>query len=270
MATITLTEGGKAYPINYNLLVTLAENLPEDRVYNELAAAMIDLGIPSITENLVSRESVTCKQRDALWESGNIDIRRALVKTDEFLAELTDQQAHDLMADNDVVSLKRVAAYCELLYPDGNNDQADRLSGETADELIKFMRNHEDSEVRQELAENLSTPTKFLPPLRDSIKHGSKQFNMKGMTDEDIPLLEGAPREVLENFGGYIEEIQDKGLRREVGKLLAVHIDPAVRIALAENENAPLGVLRLLLKDSEPDVVAAAKETLLNLGEDDE
>ena len=270
MATITLAEGGKAYPINYNLLVVLADNLPDNSAYNELAAALIDLGIPSITEKLVSRENITMKQRDALWASGNIDVRRALIDENVFLADLTDQQAHDLIADNDVEALKRVAAYSELLYPDGDNDQADRLSGEAADALIKFIRDHEDSEVRQELAENVGTPPKFLPPLRDSIKHGSRRFNLKGMTSDDMILLETASRKALENIANNIEEIQDKSLRREVGNFLASHIDPSVRLALAENGNAPISLLRLLLKDSEPDVVASAKETLLNLGEDDE
>ena len=270
MASITLTEGGRAYPLNYRLLVALAENLPDDGVYDDLAAELIDLGIPSVTEKLVRRGSLTLKQRDALWAGGNIDVRRALINENDFLARLTDQQAHDLIADNDVEALKRVAAFSELLYPDGDNDQADRLSGKTADELITFIRDHEDSEVRKELAENVSTPAKFLPPLSDSIRHGSCRLNLKGMRGDDLSLLGTASSDALENIANNIEDIPDRALRREVGSFLAGHVDPAVRLELAENSNAPLSVLRLLLKDSEPDVAAAARETLLNLGEDGE
>lgn len=262
MATITLTEGGKAYPINYNLLVALAENLPEKATYNDLVSELLELGIPSITEKLIDRKHLKDAQRDALWASGNIDVRRALVQNRNFRAYLSDQQARDIIADNDVETLKSLARYSEMLYPDGNSDQADRLSGEVADSLMNFMRNHENSEVRCQLAENVDTPSKFLPPFCDSLKLGCSRFNLKGFKSDDLPFLATASRDVLKNFANNIEEISDKSLRREVGKILAANVDPEVRIELAENENAPISVLRLLLNDNEPDVVDAAKETL--------
>lgn len=58
-------------------------------------------------------------------------------------------------------------------------------------------------------------------------------------------------------------------MQREVGKLLAAHFDPAVRLALAENRCALCAVLRPLVKDREPDVAAVARETFGVLDDDE-
>jgi len=265
MATITLTVSGKAYPINYKLLVALAQNMPEGDEYSNLASELCALGIPSVSEILIRRDLISCKQYDSLWAGGNIDIRRALAHDCDFIAHLNDQQAHDLMADNDRRALKSVASLADLLYPDARTGQGDRLSGETADTLIKFIRDHEDPEVRRSLAENADAPAKFLPPLKDSLNHDSARFSLRNMTRDDLPLLATAYRNALKNIAFRIEEISDKSLKVDVGKYIAAHTDPQVRLLLAENLNTPLDVLLILLKDGEPDVVSTARKTISEL-----
>ena len=48
----------------------------------------------------------------------------------------------------------------------------------------------------------------------------------------------------------------------QIQRILMNHFDPSVRLALAENPDAPEEILEELLSDSEPDVAAAAQETL--------
>lgn len=59
MATIRLTDGGKEFSLPYSLLKSLAENLPDEPHAAEFGNALLDLNIPSITEQLVDKEFLT-------------------------------------------------------------------------------------------------------------------------------------------------------------------------------------------------------------------
>lgn len=56
--------------------------------------------------------------------------------------------------------------------------------------------------------------------------------------------------------------IQNRMARQSVIDMLCAHPDPAVRLELAENRQAPRSALKRLLEDDEPDVVQAARRSL--------
>ena len=85
MFTLHFSEGKKVQ-LGYRLLKVLAENLPEEKEYTELTEALLELGMPSISEELIGNSLLTKAQYDTLWENGNLDVRRSLVDEEDFLA----------------------------------------------------------------------------------------------------------------------------------------------------------------------------------------
>ena len=262
MFTLHFSEG-KELQLGYHLLKAIAENLPNDARYTELAEALLALGIPSITTTLIGNSLLTEAQHDALWDTGNLVIRRRLVDKKKFRANLSDTQAQDIITCNDPEMLQTVATWAEMLYPDEENaEQAVRLSGGMADAVLEHIKNHPDSSVRNALIDNPEAPAKFLPSLMVCIEQGTSRFSLAGMTKDDIEAFSKLSLDTLEYVAGNVEEIHDKTVRREAAKVLIAHPDPSVRLALAENSKAPEFVLKALLNDPDLDVVATAREAL--------
>ncbi|MBQ9452727.1 MAG: hypothetical protein IJU65_05480 [Desulfovibrio sp.] len=262
MFTLHFSEGKKVQ-LGYRLLKVLAENLPEEKEYTELTEALLELGMPSISEELIGNSLLTKAQYDTLWENGNLDVRRSLVDEEDFLANLSDAQAQDIINMNDPKMFESVARWAELLYPDEKNEQAIRLSGSMADSVLEHISTHPDSNVRAELVGNASAPAKFLPSLRHCIEQGmSRHIPLVGMSSDDVDALAHAPLDTLEYVAGNVEEIRSRTVRREVAKVLIAHPDPSVRLALAENCKAPEFVLKALLNDPDVDVASTARKKL--------
>ena len=249
---------------SYCMVKVLAENIEDDTKYAELANALLGLGIPSITRMVIENITLTGEQYDRLWENGNRDVRRSLVAETAFLANLSDAQARDIIDANDPNMLRLIAKWAEKLYPDDEDaEQAARLSGEMADAVLEHICKHPDCRVRHALMGNSSAPDKFLPPVRVYIEESVTKFiPLAGMTREDMESLAHASLDTLEYLAENIEAIRDKRIRREVVKVLLAHPDPAIRLALVENTEAPEYAVKALLDDNDADIAATAKKEL--------
>ena len=268
---LQIKENGKFHEVNYKFLQVLAENLPDGHSYDEIANDLLSLEIPSITEALIHRESITIEQYDAIWEKGTIDIKREMAKEKNFLSNLTDAQAQDIINCNDSRILIYVAFRTRYLYPKKMRHgwTGKRLSGAMADTLLSHIANHNDSSVREALFENDDAPSKFIPSLQTMLTLGMYHVRLLDtLTFEDLPFISKLPRTALEYTARRIEKIDDEKLRIEVGEVLLHNPDPSVRLELAQNEDAPICILKKLVKDNEPDVAAEAANTLRNLKED--
>ncbi|WP_165077885.1 MULTISPECIES: hypothetical protein [unclassified Desulfovibrio] len=264
MATLRLTAGGKEFPFPYRLLKILADNYPSGPEAAELGNALLELGIPSITERLVGKEFLTVEQRDALWESGDVDVRRRLLHVEDFISHLTDAQAREIVEQDNVKMLETVAEWAEKLYP--ARDGAKRLSGASADMLIEHIRTHENIKVREALMENPSVPGRFTPPLPECVKNGCSLawYIFEDVTMADIRALDGQSREVLVALAENVEDITNPEARKAAVAMLCAHPDPEVRHALVENDSAPRFALELLTQDAEPEIAAIARDKLEN------
>lgn len=265
MLDAKLVLNGQEFPLYYKVVNSIAENLPNVENYKSLAKALLALDIPSITESLINSGHLEAEEMDAVWEKGNLDLRRKLADTRAFLKNLTDAQAREIMDLNDSEMLRDVAADAEMLYPDEDDvTRARRLSGQMADALMEFMTNHPDSQVRGALWDNTSTPAKFKPSFAEIIKTRNLGWgiDLSGIKMEDFEAVRDTSIANLKAIANNVEDIKDKGLRAKVCELLCQHPDPAVRLELAENYSAPKSALRKLIHDPDKDVARTAAERL--------
>lgn len=254
---------GQEFPVNYKLLSEIAENLPSEEAYYPLAKALLDLDMMSISENLIHKSILKKEDLDSLWDKGDLAIRRDLVRNTDFIKNFTDAQVQEIIELDDPDILEKVASWAEVLYPDDDGDQAQRLSGQMADKLLDFMAHHPDKSVRKELFENRSAPAKFRPAFKEIVKSTSSHyFPLKGFTNEDLAILPEFSFETLKNIANNVEDIEDKKIRGKVAEFLANHDDPGVRLELAENRYAPKKALMQLMNDADADIANAAKEIL--------
>lgn len=269
MTDVKLVINGQNFPLYYRMLQIIADNLPEEESYAPLAEALLSLGYPSITRKIINKDLLGSEDMDAIWDKGDIDLRRELTDTSSFLKNLTDAQAQEIINLNDPEILGNIAMEAELLYPDDEDEnQARRLSGKMADALMEFISRHPESEVKGKFWENSSAPAKFKPPLAEMIKNRdlSWRLDVSAMTMEDIEALNNTSQGNLIAIANNVEDIKDKKVRAKVAELLCQYPDPEVRLELAENYSAPKNVLRKLSHDCDQDVARAASKRL----EDDE
>ncbi|MBD5538533.1 MAG: hypothetical protein HDQ94_00820 [Desulfovibrio sp.] len=265
MAIIRFTEGGKEFPLSHKLLMALAQNCTDGPLGAELGRALLSLGIPSLTEELVDKDFLTAAERDAIWENGDLDVRRRLLREEAFLSRLTDAQAREIVAQDDVEMLETVGEWSERLYP--GREGGLRISGAVADMLIDHIRTHENASVRAALAENSWTPPRFYPPLEEYVRNGYRlrSYPFAALKVEEVDLLRGLSREVLKELAFRVGDIGETEARQAAVTMLAAHPDPDVRQALAENEGAPRLAHELLARDTDPEIAALAAQRLKNI-----
>ena len=262
------------FPLHYKLLQIIAEMLPSEEHYAPLARAILSLQIPSITTNLISNGILGREDLDAIWESGNVDLRRALLEETPFRANLTDAQADEIMAANDTEMLGSLADNTEdfFMEEDGEeddymeNDDKPRLSRKKARELLEFLLNHADASLRKRVAENPYLPAQFRLPLQATLEKGYllNQEHLRNLAMNEVDSLDGATQENLLTAARWIESVENRKAQEKLAKLLLKNNDPAVRLELAQNPQAPKSVLKELARDSEQDVAANAKYNLEN------
>lgn len=265
MTDVKLVINGQEFPLYYKMLLSIAENLPNEDNYKPLVQALLALDIPSVTYELVIRELLNREEMDAVWAKGVIDSRRGLAESNSFLKNLTDAQAREMIDLDDSEILKNVARYAEVLYPDDDDkDQAARLSGQMADTLLEFISEHPNSVVRERLMDNTEAPEKFRPRFAEMIKKRDVGWinDLSTFRSEDIEALNDTSLANLKVVAGNVEDIKDKQVRAQVVELLCGHPDPIVRLELAENYSAPKSALRKLVHDPDRDVAATAAERL--------
>ncbi|MBD5646129.1 MAG: hypothetical protein HDQ89_00395 [Desulfovibrio sp.] len=263
MATIRFTEGGREYPIPHSMLTTMAMVCPEGPGGEDLGRAMLALGILSLTESLMYSGFFTTEDRDAIWVTGDIDLRRNLIEEEKFLSRLTDAQARDIVEQDDVDMLKAVGQSAGLL--DAVADGGGRISREAADRLLEHVRHHKNVSVRAALAQNPNTPPHLYPPLAEYIRNRYDipvDYPLTDMSVEDVAQFKGKSRTLLEWLGCQVDEIEDEEAQEAAIRLVAAHPDPGVRLALVECEDTPRLALDLLAGDTDPEIATRVAEKL--------
>ena len=260
-----ITINDQKFPVYSQFLLAIAKNLPVNEHYKPLAWALIALGVPSITMGLIKFSGALLDQEDLdkLWAVGDPNARKSLLTKPEFVAQLTDAQAQDILDADDPDMLRSVAENPELFYPCHWGRRGTRLSGAMADALLEHVAGSHYPKVRQTLAEDYGTPRKFLPAFRECVESG---LSVKGVIfaiqPEDIELLNAVSVETLHHVAYKVESIANEAALKGVIHLLCSHPDPSVRLELANNSQAPKSALVRLTRDADLDVSQVAKETL--------
>ena len=267
MMYLRLREDGPEFPIGYGLLLSLAGTLRRRNRYPELTTALLELGIPSLTEKLLNMLRMETEQRDRLWDSGNLETRRALLDNTDFIRELTDNQAQDILAADDIPMLRQLARWCELLEGDLSGQ---RLSPAMRDRLWLHLRRHADRRILEELADNNHLPDAIAIPVDERLRLGLPIDNaaFRALRQDEIPALFQAPLSTLMKLAEHTENIRDPDVYRTVLERLAAHPDPAVRLALAEH-TTDADILTTLAADPDPGIRATAEVRLAHLCEDE-
>lgn len=259
---------GQSFPVYYLHLQKIIEELDDTWVESRaMAKAIVSLGIPSITISLLNPtvELLDQQDLDELWAAGDPAIRRNLVEwCPAFVKMLTDAQAQDILDIDDAKIFESIAKNADLIDPDNTELREKRLSRTMAEALLEHIASiNRYPEVRQILNEGDTTPLNFRQTFQKCLKSGSRVTEMIPMLQpDDIELLRAVSVESLQYMAIHARRIKNDEARRAFINFLCTHPDPAVRLALARYNLAPQLALKLLLKDSEPDVSHAARKSL--------
>lgn len=272
MPDVQLILNGRTVPVHYEHFLEIIERLDNAGKYSRaMAKAIVSLGVPSLTLRLIYTTDglLDTQDLDALWATGDPVIRRGVVLCSEFVKMLTDAQAQDILDADDFELLESMARKAGLLYPSGEEEPERRLSPAMADALLEHIAGSRYPELRQLLAAGDTTPPRFCLSFRECLEYGfSADRVIPTILPGDIELLGSVSVKTLEDIARHVERIKNDEARRAVSHFLCAHPDPSVRLALAQCASTPRSNLELLLKDSEPDVRLAARQTL-GLDEDD-
>lgn len=269
MMYLRLHENGPEFPIGHDLLLGLVRGLSRRGSYPELVTALLELHIPSLSQHLLSRSILETEHLDHLWASGDLGVRRDLLDNMDFIRNLTDEQAEDIIKADDVFMLRRLTHWIELLEGDLSEQ---RMSPAKRDALWLHLRQHPDMRVLQALATNSALPDAIAIPVSERLRLGltldSSAF--QGLRLDEIPALLQAPVSDLIDLARKVEDIPNQEVRHAVLEVLLSFPDPVVRMELAEHTTKDTAILTRLLADTDPGVRAAARENLEELRRDEE
>lgn len=267
MQNVEIVVNGISFSVDYNLLAAITNSFPSESQYADLGRQLVALGINSITENLVYNMEYDQELFDRIWESGDLQLKRVLLENSDFFENLTDSQAQEALDSNDVEICCILARNCEkLIY------SAKRLSADVGAPIVEALAHNEHLEVRHSFLHNPDLPEKFMPDFAKLVTENIAEPDSAAiatMQESALNLLPRVSRSLLLSLADNIDAIENKKVKKSVALYLATHPDPAIRIALAANPNTPKSAFDILLADSEPDVVAEAKDSL-DIAEDDE
>lgn len=266
-ATLQLTASGKHLPLTYKQLTALAASLGPCQ--QELAAALLDLKIPSLTETIIAGGSLSCEQMDSLWRSGGLEVRRALLGQGRFIQQLNAEQAQDILEADDIPMLWQLAL--------GMREEARSLlpsADSIFDRLWRHLREHPDMRVREALARNPHVPPDYAfsvsERFRQDLPFCTTAFSR--LQQSDLGMLFKSAHTLLLQLSREIGGIENPSVRKNVIRYLARHPDPLVRHALAGHGGTGLclsedrqlfhTVLMDLSEDPDLRVCAAARENL--------
>jgi hypothetical protein len=155
----------------------------------------------------------------------------------------------------------------ELNYEDVYTLASSIQDNDTSTEIFARLAKHPSSAVRECIAgkDHLDdetvrilasdTETCVLRSLIGSQKarENLTTDDLKGFVEKDVEIAESVARNVESYDGANTDELAD---------ILLKHRDPRVRCGLAENSGTPKKYLKILTKDNDPKIRAAAKSTL--------
>lgn len=269
MMYLRLHENGPEFPIGHDLLLGLVRGLSRRGSYPELVTALLELHIPSLSQHLLSRSILETEHLDHLWASGDLGVRRDLLDNMDFIRNLTDEQAEDIIKADDVFMLRRLTHWIELLEGDLSEQ---RMSPAKRDALWLHLRQHPDMRVLQALATNSALPDAIAIPVSERLRLGLdlNYSAFRSLRLDELPALLQASSSDLIALARKAENIPNQEVRHAVLEALLSFPDPAVRMELAESTTKDTAILTRLLADTDPGVRAAARENLEELRRDEE
>lgn len=263
MKNVILEIDGKKLELHYKQLEWLTRSLGDEEYFAPLVKAILGLKIPSLTKLLVDNDNLSTEELDAIWQTAAPDLRLAMLDKRNFIDQLSDAQAREIMDANDPELLKKIAENAERLYPNEDGERAARISGQMADEILQMIAAHPDEEVKKALAKNCLAPAKFRPQLdmQRLSAHMDSDY-VKYISAEDAHLFKNDNVDSLIAVAQNIEDIADKKTKAEMEEYLVNHPDPTVRLALARNWKTSRTLLASLAQDPDADIAAAARDNL--------
>ncbi len=269
MIYLRLHENGPEFPIGHDLLLGLARALGQRGGYPDLTAALLELHIPSLSTALLNGFCLETEHLDRLWESGDLGVRRDLLKNMDFIRNLTDKQADDIIKADDIIMLHHLAHEIELLEGDLSEQ---RLSPARRDALWLHLRQHPDMRIRDSLADNPDLPSAIAIPVSERLRLGLdlSYSSFRNLRLDELPALLQASSSDFIDFVSEADEICNQEVRHAVMEALASFPDPAVRLELAESTTGDVAILEKLAADQDPDVSTAARKNLEEIRRDEE
>lgn len=178
-----------------------------------------------------------------------------------FVSAMSDQQAQEIIEDNDPLVLAPLAFHADQLFPNPDFDYApDRISRTAAKDLLGHMASHEDVEVRRALGRNHCVPVKYRPSFAGNLRERLQLNYIHDMTEDELKELPGLSEKELERLARNLQDIKDKSVLRKVAKFLSACPYPAVRLKLAQDESLPKYVYKMLMADPDLEIASAARK----------
>ena len=144
---VALEIGGEDYLLNLELLLTICNYCDLEECGVTLVTPLFDTGHPLVRASIIYAGQLSPEQQDEAWEDAYVPACRELLKQPEFFGNLSDAQAEDIMALDDLHMLQTVARSMHTLYLPKERRESDRLSPSMRDRLLAFVANHENPEV---------------------------------------------------------------------------------------------------------------------------
>ena len=137
---VFLKIGGHRFQLDLELLMMLADYFGDEPGYAPLVQALFELKEPMISAKLVWTGLFTQEQGEALWHQGNAEVCKALLRNGDFIMRLSDAQAADIIALQDMDMLESIANTIYVFFYDSRRKFQDcRLSEKMRDELLHCL-----------------------------------------------------------------------------------------------------------------------------------
>lgn len=253
------------FPIQYKLMKVIASMLPGEAHYAPLAKAILTLKVPSITAELLGKGILETSDLDAIWDSGDHELRMALLEEEAFLNRISEQQVMTILESADFELLQRLAHNSEFLFISEDDEDA-RLSREKGREALEKLANHENAEIRRLFYSNSELPDEWVPSVKDSLQNGYEisTGQLNKLLPEEVELLAKSDRKNLLEAASWLEVVKNKKARQKLEEVLLNHPDPEIRLKLVDNPQTPKKVQEKLMNDQEKDVAEMAKRRFGN------
>lgn len=163
---VALEVGGVEYPLSLELLLTICDYCDLEGEGAPLVTPLFDTRHPRIRASIISSGQLSPEQQDAAWGDGHVEVCRELLKELAFYDNLSDSQAEDIMAIDDLHMLQTVARMIHVLYLPEDPSLRRRLSPKVRDRLLAFVAYHENPEITRFFKSHDMIPQQLLDSLK--------------------------------------------------------------------------------------------------------
>lgn len=162
---VVLEIDGEEYLLNLELLLTICDYCDLEECGASLVTPLFDTGHPLIRASIIYSGHLSQEQLDEAWAEGHALVCRELLEQPEFFDNLSDVQAEDIMALDELLMLQIVAQRIHELYRPKEYPESARLSPSVRDRLLAFVANHGNQEVTR-FFDPLGIPAQLLASIK--------------------------------------------------------------------------------------------------------